>query len=133
EFFVTALLLGPLFVATTSGSHARWLLWAAVAGGAAQLLTQTLKFLWLSHSEIFELRASSLLLSGRFRAAFLARLGILMVAGILAPIAFASSTAATGAAFALALAGEWIGRWLFFVSVVPKNMAATFSAGKAAA
>jgi hypothetical protein len=36
--------------------------------------------------------------------------------------------------FAAALAGEWLGRYLFFVSVVPKNMAAGFSsAGTAAA
>jgi len=28
----------------------------------------------------------------------------------------------------LALTGEWLGRWLFFVTVVPKNMAAAFSA-----
>jgi hypothetical protein len=30
------------------------------------------------------------------------------------------------AGFALALAGELLGRYLFFVSVVPKNMALTF-------
>jgi formate dehydrogenase iron-sulfur subunit len=133
EFFATALLLGPLFVRVSGAFDARWLVWASVAGGGAQLLTQALKFLWLSHSDIFELRASSLLLSGRFRTAFLIRLGGLIVAGILAPIAFVSSTPAIAVAFALALAGEWLGRWLFFVSVVPKNMAAAFSAGKAAA
>jgi formate dehydrogenase iron-sulfur subunit len=127
EFFATALLLGPLFVRATGVSDARWIAWTAAAGGAAQLLTQALKFLWLSHSETFELRASSLLLSGRFRAAFLVRLGVLIIAGILAPLAF-SSTSAAVVAFALALAGEWLGRWLFFVSVVPKNMAAAFSA-----
>ena len=26
------------------------------------------------------------------------------------------------------LAGEWLGRWLFFVSVVPKSIAAAFAA-----
>jgi DMSO reductase anchor subunit len=36
--------------------------------------------------------------------------------------------ASLAAAFLLALAGEFTGRWLFFVSVVPKNMAAAFSA-----
>src|ERR1022692_4266738 len=36
-------------------------------------------------------------------------------------------------AFAAALAGEWLGRWLFFVSVVPKNTAAAFSAKSRAA
>jgi DMSO reductase anchor subunit len=56
------------------------------------------------------------------------RLGILVAAGIVAPIALATSTAAMAAAFALALAGELAGRWLFFVTVVPKNMGASFSA-----
>ena len=52
EFFATALLLGPLFVralrrlATIPGLRL-----AAAAGGRSQLLTQTLKFLWLSRSE----------------------------------------------------------------------------------
>jgi DMSO reductase iron-sulfur subunit len=131
EFIATAILLGPLFVRISGGSDARWLAWMSVTGAAAQLLTQTLKFLWLSQSETFELRASSLLLSRRFRSAFLLRLGILIVAGMTGAVA--ASTAVMAAAFALALAGEWLGRWLFFVTVVPKNMAAAFSAGKAAA
>ena len=33
-----------------------------------------------------------------------------------------------GAAFVFALAGEFLGRYLFFVSVVPKNIAALRSA-----
>jgi len=40
----------------------------------------------------------------------------------------------TYASLALALGGEILGRYLFFVSVVPKNMAASYlSAGEAAA
>ena len=52
---------------------------------------------------------------------------------MVAPLA-SDALPASVAAFASALAGEWLGRWLFFVSVVPKNMAAgVFGAGKAAA
>jgi formate dehydrogenase iron-sulfur subunit len=127
EFFSTALLLGPMFVRLTGVSDAPWLDWAAASGAAAQLITQTAKFLWLTQSETFELRASSLLLSRRFRGAFLTRLGLLVVAGIVLPLAFESKVAVI-AAFALSLAGEWLGRWLFFVTVVPKNMAAAFPA-----
>jgi DMSO reductase anchor subunit len=127
EFFATAMLLGPLFVRVMPVSGAAWIAWAAAAGGAAQLVTQALKFLWLSHSESFELRASSRLISGRLRALFLARLGLLVGAGIVAPLALEGNAAAAGA-FLLALSGEWLGRWLFFVTVVPKNMAAAFSA-----
>jgi formate dehydrogenase iron-sulfur subunit len=132
EFFATALLLGPLFVAAGGVASARWIAVAAAAGGASQLLTQALKFLWLSQSETFELRASSLLLSGRLRGAFLTRLGLLLAAGIVAPLVFRSSLA-MGIAFGAALIGEWLGRWLFFVTVVPKNMAAAFSASSRAA
>ena len=127
EFFATALMLGPLFVRAMPVSGTPWIAWMAAAGGAAQLITQTSKFLWLSHSETFELRASSRLISGRFRTLFLIRLGILLTAGIVAPLALHGSAIAV-AAFVLALAGEWVGRWLFFVTVVPKNMAAAFPA-----
>lgn len=126
DFFATALLLGPLFVRTMLEPGTPWIAWAAVAGGAVQLITQSMKFLWLSRSETFELRASSLLLSGRFRRAFLIRMGVLVAAGIVAPLASGGRWLTIGA-FALALAGEWLGRWLFFVTVVPKNMAAAFS------
>jgi len=126
EFFSTALMLGPLF-ARAMGHSAQWTAWAAVAGALAQLATQGLKFLWLSQSEIFELRASALLLSRRLRPMFLARLVILIAVCVLVPLS--GSQAASAGILLLALAGEWLGRWLFFVSVVPKNTAAAFSAG----
>jgi len=127
EFFATALLLGPLFVRAMAISDAPWIAWAAAGGGAAQLATQAMKFLWLARSESFELRATSLLLSGTLRRAFLTRLAILLAAGIVAPLE-CERPVALAAAFLLALAGEFLGRWLFFVSVVPKSMAAAFSA-----
>jgi len=126
EFFATALLLGPLFARAMQVANAPWVMWAAVAGGAVQLITQTVKFLWLSRSEEFELRASALLLSGRLYRPFLIRLAILIVAGIVLPLV-ATGAAAHIATLLLALAGEWLGRWLFFVSVVPKNLGAAFT------
>jgi hypothetical protein len=66
------------------------------------------------------------LLAGRFRTAFLIRLAVLIAAGIVLPLA-AHWTFAMALAFVTALCGEWLGRWLFFVTVVPKNMAAVFS------
>lgn len=138
EFFSTVLFLGPLFVwalepGTLSSTDQVWFARVVVAGGASQLLTQVLKFLWLSRSEQFELRASALLLSGRLQNAFMIRLGILIAAGIVLPLS-AHRPGTVAAAFVLALSGEWLGRWLFFVSVVPKNIAAAFTAsGRAAA
>jgi DMSO reductase anchor subunit len=133
EFFATALLLGPLFVRAMNVSKEPWMMWAGIAGGVSELVTQTLKFLWLSHSGQLELRASALLLSGPLRRPFLLRMSVLIAAGIILPLS-SDSHAATLVALVLALAGEWLGRWLFFVSVVPKNIAAAFSgAGKEAA
>jgi hypothetical protein len=66
-----------------------------------------------------------LLLAGRLRFLFGTRLAILILAGILLPI----TGHLTIVAFAGALAGELRGRYLFFVSVVPKNIAAAFTSG----
>jgi DMSO reductase iron-sulfur subunit len=135
EFFSTALFLGPLFVQTLlvhtlAGPVPSWIRFAAVAGASAQLIVQSLKFLWLSRSETFELRASSLLLSGRLRNLFLTRLALLVVVtAVLSRSAVADAWTVT-VAFAAALAGEWLGRYLFFVSVVPKNIAAAFTSGE---
>ena len=131
EFFSTALLLGPGFVHLLNPGAPPALLYASVAGAAAQIATQSLKFLWLSRSETFELHASAMLLSGRLRQTFLLRFAVLFIAGILLPLTLHSVVPAA-IAFLFALGGEFAGRWLFFVSVVPKNMAAAFTAGRAA-
>ncbi len=134
EFYATAVLLGPLFVQILlvqilGGAIPSWVRLAAVAGASTQFLTQLLKFLWLSRSEVFELRASSLLLSGQLQNLFLTRLAILAVGDVLLPLVAARGWM-IAVAFALALAGEWLGRYLFFVSVVPKSIAAAFTSGE---
>jgi len=129
EFYSTALLLGPLFVRVLDGGLPSWVRIAAIAGASGQLIVQLLKFLWLSRSEVFELRASSLLLSGRLQNLFLTRLAVLALAGVLVPLV-ATRGGITAATFTAALAGEWLGRYLFFVSVVPKNIAAAFTSGE---
>jgi hypothetical protein len=106
-----------------------WVRIAAVAGAFCQLIVQLLKFLWLSRSEVFELRASSLLLSGRLQNLFVTRLAVLAIAGVLVPLIATRGEIIAGA-FAALLATEWLGRYLFFVSVVPKNMAAAFTSGE---
>jgi formate dehydrogenase iron-sulfur subunit len=129
EFYSTALLLGPLFVQMVEGHVTSWVHFAAIAGAASQLITQLLKFLWESRSEVFELRASSLLLSGRLQNLFVTRLAVVAVAGVVLPLV-ATHEWMVVVAFGAALAGEWLGRYLFFVSVVPKNIAAAFTSGE---
>jgi len=132
EFFSTALFLGPAFVYALDPALPRAVLCASIAGAGAQLVVQAAKFLWLSCSEIFELRSAAMLLAGRLRSLFAARLGILIAAGILIPSAVTAPWAIRGA-FVIALSGELLGRYLFFVSVVPKNIAAAFAAERRAA
>jgi hypothetical protein len=100
---------------------------AVVAAGVAQLLNQLVKLLALAGSDEFELRASARLLTGELRNLLLARIGLLIAGGIVLPLLHAPP-----AAFVLALAGETLSRYLFFVSVVPKSVASTFTARRVA-
>ncbi len=132
EFFLSGAVLGPLFVGSTGVALSRALLLASVAAAGAQLLNQAVKFLWMTASDSFELQATARLLSTRLASRFLVRGALLIAGGIALPL-FSSKPLMLFAALVLALAGEILGRYLFFVSVVPKNMAASYLAGKEAA
>jgi formate dehydrogenase iron-sulfur subunit len=124
DFHLTGLLLGPLFV-NALGLHVAPQFIAAA--GFAQLLNQILKLIRLTSSDVFELRASARLLVNDFSTLFLLRLGLLVLGGILLPVAGYAKVALIPA-----LAAELVSRYLFFVSVVPRNMAASFIAKEAA-
>ncbi len=133
DFFLTAGLLGSLLAASVGIGDRRGLLLVAVAVAGAQILNQAARFFLLTSSDSFELRASAQLLSTVFSSRFFARGALLLVGGIILPLAFPNVYGAY-ASLALALAGEILGRYLFFVSVVPKNMAASYLfQGKSAA
>jgi DMSO reductase anchor subunit len=133
EFFLTGALLGSLLAACVGIGDRRVLLLVAVASAAGQILNQAAKFLLLTSSDSFELRASAQLLSTIFSSLYFTRGGLLLLGGIIAPL-FAPNIYGAYAALVLSLAGEILGRYLFFVSVVPKNMAASYLyQGKAAA
>lgn len=124
DFYLTALLVGPLFLGVLG---IRTPAVAVVLAGATQFLTQVLKLLVLAGSDEFELRASARLLTQDLRYALAARFGLLISGGMVLPF-----LGWPVVAFALALAGELLSRYLFFVSVVPKNIAASFFARRAA-
>ena len=133
EFYLTGALLGPLLVASLGVGDRRWLIAAAVAAAGAQLLNLVVRFFWMTASDSFELQASARLLSTVLGRPFLARGALLLLGGIVLPLLWPTAYG-TYTSFALALAGEILGRYLFFVSVVPKNMAASYlSSGQAAA
>jgi formate dehydrogenase iron-sulfur subunit len=133
EFYLTGALLGPLLAATIQLGSRRWLTMLIVSVASLQLLNLALKFLWLVSSDSFELKASGRLLSAQLRFFLLWRSVLLVVGGIVLPL-FSSSAITAAVALGSVFFSEIVGRYLFFVSVVPKNMATSYlTAGKAAA
>jgi DMSO reductase anchor subunit len=128
DFFLTGSLLGPLFAVAIGASQGRLLTLIGVAAASAQLLNQALRFLWLIGSDSFELQASARLLSTTLARPLLLRGALLLAGGIAVPLS--GSHLARFAALPIALAGEVVGRYLFYVSVVPKNMAAPYLAAR---
>ena len=123
EFMLTAMTLGSLF-ALAVGAFGPWLVYLAVGASATQLMIQMLKFLWLSSSDEFELKASARLLSGELHRLYLTRFALLLIGGVILAL-----MAHPRMGLVVSLTGELIGRYLFFVSVVPKNMARSFFGG----
>lgn len=125
EFYLSAALSGPLFAALFLPAARRPLHHAAACIALAFLLQQLVKLLWFASANTFELTASLSLLSTTLRSRYLLRLVGL---ALLSLLLFGSGTGLAVAffEFAAALAMEILGRWLFFVSVVPKNMAAGY-------
>ena len=115
DFHLTGLLTGAAFLSALGAGVPAWIV-AALA--AAQLLNQAARLLRLALSDEFELLASARLISQDLRRVFHLRLGLLILGGIALTL-----TGHARLAFPLILAGEFAGRWLFFVSVVPRNMA----------
>lgn len=126
EFFATAITLGPLLVRAAGIHHYRAFAIAAAAGASTQLVIQIAKLFWLAQGvEGSENHLSASLLIDRLRKTFLMRLALLLVGGIILPLA-SDNTGILVLALLLALSGELMGRWLFFVTVTPKNVASTF-------
>jgi DMSO reductase iron-sulfur subunit len=124
DFFFTGALLGPLFAVAIGAAQGRVLTLIGVAAASTQLLNQALRFLWLIASDSFELQASARLLSTTLAKTFLLRGALLLAGGIALPLSGLGF--ARFAALVLAFAGEIVGRHLFYVSVVPKNIAAPY-------
>ena len=128
DFFLTAALLGPLFAVAIGAGHGNLLILIGIAAASAQLLNQILRFLWLIASDTFELQASARLLSTTLAKTLLLRGALLLAGGFALPLS--GLGLARFAGLFLALAGEMVGRYLFYVSVVPKNIAAPYLAAQ---
>lgn len=132
EFYLSGAILGPLLAASVGLGARSWLVTFAIAAAGLQLLNLAIKFLWLVSSDTFELKASARLLSSQLRSLLIVRSTLLILGGIVLPL---RSEGIGGLVLALALAfvGEILGRYLFFVSVVAKNMAASYLGSQKAA
>ncbi|HLK49542.1 MAG TPA: DmsC/YnfH family molybdoenzyme membrane anchor subunit [Bryobacteraceae bacterium] len=124
DFHLTAWLLGPLFMAALGAPIPPVL---TLAAASTQLLNLVTRLIGLSSSEEFELRASARLLGNDLKHRLTLRIALLIAGGVALPLLHLPA-----AALLVALTGELLGRYLFFVSVVPRNMAASFLRKEAA-
>ena len=116
QFGLTALTIGPLVTGRP--------LIAATAMGA-QVVVLGLNLARLGWDQRPEWRGTVSLMLRWFRLAFAARLAFTMAAVV------AVTIGQPLAALPLALAGEFLGRWLFYVTVVPLSMPGSFKVASA--
>ncbi|MGB6192634.1 MAG: DmsC/YnfH family molybdoenzyme membrane anchor subunit [Terracidiphilus sp.] len=129
EFSLTAVLLGSAVANILTGAsvatHA-----ATLCAGLATLLAAGVKFIWLARSRIYERRGAFSLLFTVLANHLLLRF-LLLSAGLLM-LAFADSRGTAVAVAPVLIAGEFVSRYLFFVSVVPTNIATEYLSAEAA-
>lgn len=125
EFYLSAALTGSLAASLFTPSAQVTLTRAAGCAAAALLIQQVVKFLHLWRSPVFELRSSAELLRYRFRYRFAFRLcGLIALSVTLLTVH--PHLRIRILCMVLAVGLELTGRYLFFVTVVPKNMAASY-------
>jgi formate dehydrogenase iron-sulfur subunit len=131
QFALTAGTLGALFDAAIGTGDARWLAVAAASMAGAELVVLALRFFRMSASDGVELQASARLLATTLKSRLVVRGMLLALGGIAVPL-FTVQPIAQWSALALALGAEVLGRYLFFVSAVPKHMVAPYIGSEAA-
>ena len=133
QFNLTAAILGPLFAAAAVAGATRWLAIGAASMAAAQATVFALRFFRAVASDSLELKGTARLLSTVLANRLVLR-GLLLATGAIALPLFATGLADGPGrllmliALLVALAAELVDRYLFFVSVVPKHLAAPYIA-----
>lgn len=138
RFLATAFILGPALVAylvNLAGGSSTGLYFVTLSAAAGQLLILARHFLHMADETNHELKGTAKLLTQNFSKVFFARLTTLFIGGILLPLVMirlggqlsgTQQVAMGGLIAALLIFSEFAGRYLFFVTVVPKNMAGGF-------
>lgn len=126
EFFGTAFVLGPLFAAASGFPPPA--VWPALAAAARSLLfvVAAVSDASREHHEVVELRGAYKLGRTSCRSLTDIRLAACATSLLLLPAA-GSSPWVAGVALVLATAGELLGRYLFFVTAVPRHMTAAYT------
>jgi DMSO reductase anchor subunit len=150
QFHLTAGILGPLVAAAFGAGDPGTLGFVVALLSGVQLAVFAIHFFHCAASDSLPLAGTARLLSSVLAPTLLLRAGLLVVAGIALPLLAGGAPAATGpgdfvpfmssgalimsVALVLAGAAEILGRYLFFVSVVPQHAAAPYlAAGSEAA
>jgi DMSO reductase anchor subunit len=142
QFSLTAGILGPLFAAAAGVGDSRWLAIAAASMAGGQAAVFALRFFRCIASDSLELKGTARLLSTVLAGRLLLRALLLALGAVALPLMAAGSplwrisSGAVGtpvqlvmlASLILAVAAELLERYLFFVSVVPRHMAAPYIA-----
>ena len=133
QFNLTAAILGPLFAAAAVAGATRWLAIGAALMAVAQATVFALRFFRAVASDSLELNGTARLLSTVLANRLVLR-GLLLAIGAIALPLFATGLADGQGrllmlvALLVALGAEIVERYLFFVSVVPKHLAAPYIA-----
>ena len=129
EFLGTAALLGSAGATVlTGGASAAHK--AVLVSLAITLCSSVLKLIWLRSSSLHELRGTSQLLVGILQNHLIFRF-LLLFSGVALSL-FSTELWAAVASMLCFVAGEAFSRYLFFVSVVPTNMATEYLSAEAA-
>jgi Fe-S-cluster-containing dehydrogenase component/DMSO reductase anchor subunit len=133
QFNLTAAMLGPLFAAAAVAGASRWLAIAAASMAGAQATVFALRFFRSVASDSLELKGTARLLSTVLASRLVLRGLLLAIGAIALPLLATGLSDGQGRALMLvalliALAAELLERYLFFVSVVPKHLAAPYIA-----
>jgi DMSO reductase anchor subunit len=129
EFYLTAALLGSACANILSGA-ATFTQQAVIIAGVATILAAGIKMIWLARSVAHERRGVFILLFTVLSNLLVLRV-LLLSAGLLL-VPFAQTRWMAVPISFLLIAGEFVSRYLFFVSVVPSNIATEYLSVEAA-
>ena len=138
QFLLTAAILGPLFAAVVGAGDRRWLALAAAWMAGVQVVLFAVQFFAYNASDNLALKGTARLLSSVLARRVIVCGALLVVGAVALPILTLTSgpdglsatavTFVTIGALLCALAAEVLGRYLFFVSVVPQHQALPYVA-----